>query len=45
MSIKLTRRSFLGFFLIGGLVGMFRKKAAPAAPPKKAMFWRKKHEA
>jgi hypothetical protein len=39
----MTRRGFLGFFMLGGLMGILGRKLAWAAPsvPKKAMFWKK----
>jgi hypothetical protein len=38
----MTRRGFLGFFVLGGLMGALRRKLAWAMPsiPKKAMFWK-----
>mgnify|MGYP001138440905 CR=1 FL=1 len=42
--MKIKRREFLGFFLIGGLVGLLMKKLGMKQPeqPKEAMFWRRK---
>lgn len=42
----MTRRDFLGFFLLGGLVSLFYNKIKPAvkSEPKKAMFWRNTDE-
>jgi hypothetical protein len=40
MNSKLTRRSFLSFFLINGIISFFSKKAI-AGPAKKALYWRK----
>jgi len=42
--MKINRREFLGFFLIGGLVSLVAKKLTPkrSEPPKEAMFWRRK---
>jgi hypothetical protein len=39
----MKRRDFLGFFLIGGLISLLKRKA-PATKkdrPKEALFWRK----
>jgi hypothetical protein len=38
----MTRRDFLGFFMLGGLLGLLRKKLAKISPytPQKAMFWK-----
>jgi len=45
MENKLTRRSFLGFFLISGLISTITKKLKTNPQEKKAMFWRPKNEA
>ncbi len=45
METTLTRRSFLGFFLIGGFISLFRRKAKAGPKEKKALFWRRKDEA
>lgn len=43
---QITRREFLGFFLLGGLLSLFSKKIRPVLreESKKAMFWRKADE-
>ncbi|KAF0144814.1 MAG: hypothetical protein FD156_1385 [Nitrospirae bacterium] len=43
----MTRRDFLGFFLLGGLLGLLGKKinAGKEQKEKEAMFWRKADEA
>jgi len=38
----MTRRSFIGFFLAGGVVSLITKKLKPQQTDKKALFWRKK---
>lgn len=47
-SSRITRRGFIAFFLIGGLVSLFHKKIKDAVKiedcPKEAMFWRKTDE-
>jgi len=40
METKLTRRSFLGFFLIGGLFSMLAKRFGPKSGDRVALFWR-----
>jgi hypothetical protein len=47
----MTRRDFLGFFLLGGLLGLLGRKitgkkinAEKEQKEKEAMFWRKKDE-
>jgi hypothetical protein len=42
--MKIKRRVFLGFFLIGGLVSLVLKKLGlkQAGQPKEALFWRRK---
>jgi hypothetical protein len=44
LTMKIKRREFLGFFLIGGLVGLIRKRIWLRSPQrrKEAMFWRRK---
>jgi len=37
----LTRRDFLGFFLLGGIVSLFAKKVGAEQKPKEAMFWKR----
>jgi hypothetical protein len=37
----LTRREFFRFFLIGGLIHIFKKKVKAEEKPKEAMFWRR----
>ncbi len=37
----LTRREFLGFFLLGGMVSLFAKKVGAEQKPKEAMFWKR----
>lgn len=39
----MTRRDFIRFFVFGGFLSLFRKKAAAFTKQelKKAMFWRK----
>jgi hypothetical protein len=37
----LTRREFFRFFLIGGIIHMFKKKVKAEEKPKVAMFWRR----
>lgn len=37
----MTRREFLRFFLLGGILSLFTKKTKAGHKPKKAMFWRK----
>ncbi len=37
----MTRREFLGFFLLGSLFSLFSKKVKTGEKPKKAMFWKK----
>jgi len=41
MGTTITRRSFLGFFLIGGLFSMIAKKIRPGSGDRIALFWRK----
>lgn len=38
----MTRRGFLGFFVLGGLLGLLRRKLVGASftHPRKAMFWK-----
>lgn len=42
---RITRRGFLGFFLLGGLISLLGKKVKAGVriedEPRKAMFWRK----
>ena len=45
MEPKLTRRSFLGFAVLGALLSLALKKLKPKVQEKKAMFWRRSHEA
>jgi hypothetical protein len=42
--MKIKRREFLGFFLIGGLVSLVLKKLSlkGSDQPKEALFWRRK---
>ena len=42
--MKIKRREFLGFFLIGGLISLTLKKLGlkGSDQPKEAMFWRRK---
>jgi hypothetical protein len=42
--MKIKRREFLGFFLIGGLLSLVLKKMRPknVVQEKEAMFWRRK---
>lgn len=42
--MKIKRRAFLGFFLIGGLAGLLMKKLGikQIDQPKEALFWRRK---
>lgn len=37
----LTRREFFSFFLIGGIIHLFKKKVEAEKKPKEAMFWRR----
>jgi hypothetical protein len=37
----MTRREFLRFFLLGGILSLLSKKTKAEERPKKAMFWRK----
>jgi len=37
----LTRREFIKFFVIGGILSLFSKKVKAEEKPKEAMFWRK----
>lgn len=41
---KITRREFLGFFILGGFLSIFFKKIKSEKKLKKAMFWRKADE-
>lgn len=47
-SSRITRRGFLGFFLLGGVISLLGKKVKGVIgiedEPKKAMFWRKTNE-
>jgi hypothetical protein len=42
--MKMQRRDFLGFFLLGGLLSLLIRKLWPKGlqQPKEAMFWRRK---
>jgi len=42
--MKIKRREFLGFFLLGGLVSLIAKKLGlkQVEQPKEALFWRRK---
>ena len=42
--MKIKRREFLGFFLIGSLVSLVLNKLGLQGkePPKEALFWRRK---
>lgn len=44
----ITRRGFLGFFLLGGIISLLGKKVKGVVGiedgPRKAMFWRKADE-
>jgi len=42
--MKMQRRDFLGFFLLGGLLSLLIRKLRPqdVQKPKEAMFWRRK---
>ena len=42
--MKIKRREFLGFFLVGGLVGLIAKKLGIKRQdqPKEALFWRRR---
>lgn len=44
MDNKITRRSFLGFFLVSGFVSLFFKKFRTPKKEKQALYWRKKHD-
>ena len=44
METKLTRKTFLEFFLLGGFISLFKKKVSAAPKEKEALFWRKKSE-
>ncbi len=37
----MTRREFFKFIVIGGLIGMIRKRAEIRKKHRRAMFWRK----
>lgn len=37
----MKRRTFLSFFVAGGIVSLLKKKAKAAQAPKKAMYWRR----
>ena len=37
----LTRRDFFKFFLIGGILSLFRRKLRAEQKPKEAMFWKR----
>ncbi len=41
----MTRKQFITFFLLGGLLSLFTKKVKTAPTEKKALFWRKKNDA
>jgi hypothetical protein len=41
----MTRRSFISFVLLGGLISVFFKKMRTVGKERTAMFWRKKDEA
>lgn len=47
-TIKITRRGFLGFFVLGGLMSLFHRKVNDVIKiedgQKEAMFWRKTNE-
>jgi hypothetical protein len=37
----MTRRRFMGFFLIGGFISLLTKKLSVIKKPQKALFWKK----
>jgi hypothetical protein len=41
----MTRRSFISFVLLGGLISSFFKKMGTVGKERTAMFWRKKDAA
>jgi hypothetical protein len=45
MEQKMTRRTFFGFAFLGGLLSLVLRKLSPATGEKKAMFWRRSHDA
>jgi hypothetical protein len=40
----MTRREFLKFFIISGILSLLGKKVKAGIKPQKAMFWRKINE-
>lgn len=40
-SVMLTRKDFLSFFIVGGIVSLFSKKVGAEQKPKEAMFWKR----
>lgn len=39
--VKMTRRIFLGFFLIGGLLSFIKKRFVKRQDLKEALFWKR----
>lgn len=42
--VKMTRREFFKFFIIGGIFSLIGKKVRAGTKPQKAKFWRKINE-
>ncbi|OGW25195.1 MAG: hypothetical protein A2X59_04520 [Nitrospirae bacterium GWC2_42_7] len=43
-SLKITRREFFSFFIIGAVLSLIGKKVRVGTKPQKARFWRKINE-